>query len=305
MSARSGSRTRTAVVTIDFHVTSECSQECPYCWGPQQIATISTSRALRVIDRIRRFGVRRIVFTGGDPLQRADAGRLIRYAKRAGLEVALSTTGDKLTETFLARHGRDIDLISLPLDGSCEATNALTKKPGHFAAVMGALEMLGRHPHIDVKVCTPVTRKNLDDIPAIAALVDRWAGTVGNRVFYNVFQTFPRAMKAVEWDEWLISDRQFRRLGSRLRALRSRIKINLLSTHTLDRLYVMIFPDGSLVIPSGSTYASFGQFLQVKDLSAVLARSRFAAARHLRHSRSWQNLRHPSRARRPRSRASG
>ncbi len=23
------------VATIDFHVTSECSQECPYCWGPQ------------------------------------------------------------------------------------------------------------------------------------------------------------------------------------------------------------------------------------------------------------------------------
>ena len=26
---------RRAVATIDFHVTSECSQECAYCWGPQ------------------------------------------------------------------------------------------------------------------------------------------------------------------------------------------------------------------------------------------------------------------------------
>ncbi|MFC1660487.1 hypothetical protein ACFL3S_03325 [Gemmatimonadota bacterium] len=23
------------VVTIDSHAASECSQECPYCWGPE------------------------------------------------------------------------------------------------------------------------------------------------------------------------------------------------------------------------------------------------------------------------------
>jgi len=279
---------RPSVVTIDFHVTSECSQECPYCWGPLEIPALGTETARRIIDRISAFAVRRIVFTGGDPLQRADIGQLIRHAKRRGLEVALSTTGDKLTETFLRRYGRDIDLISLPLDGSCEAVNALTKKPGHFAAVMRALRRLSRHPHLDVKVCTPVTRKNLHDVPAIAVLVDRWARTVGNRVFYNIFQTFPRAMKPVTWDEWLVSDRQFRQLRRVVRAIRPRIRINFLSKRTLDRLYVMVFPDGSLVIPHGPAYASFGAFLQVKDLGAILARSRFDAVRHRRHASGWQ-----------------
>jgi len=276
------------VVTVDFHVTSACSQECPYCWGPQHIRRLSARTARRVIEQVRHFGIRRIVFTGGDPLERADIGPLLRHARRLGLEVALSTTGDRLTARFLRHYGQYIDLISLPLDGSCEEINALTKKPGHFGAVMHALQILGQYPHIDVKVCTPVTRKNLHDVPAIVRLVDHWAGGVRNRVFYNVFQTFPRAMKPVDWAAWLISDREFRSLRRRVRAIRPKVRVNFLSTRTLDRLYVMIFPNGSLVIPSGPGYATFGKFLGITDLEATLARSQFDAARHRRHARGWQ-----------------
>jgi len=278
---------RATVATIDFHVTSECSQECPYCWGPQQVPALGTRTALRIIDHVRYFGVRRIVFTGGDPLQRSDAARLIRHAKRRGLEVALSTTGDRLTPSFLRRCGSAIDLISLPLDGSCEEVSALTKKAGHFDAVMQSLELVSRCPHIDVKICTPVTTKNLHDVPSIAALVDRWARKISNRVFYNVFQTFPRAMKVVDWQEWVVSERQFRALRRRVRRAQTRVKINFLSRRTLDRLYVMIFPDGSLVIPSGPAYVAYGPFLEVTDLGAVLVRSKFDAPKHWRHARRW------------------
>ncbi len=288
---------RMQVATIDFHVTSECSQECPYCWGPQGIRPIRTTPARGIIDRVAEFGIRRIVFTGGDPLQQKDTGPLLHHAKGRGLEVALSTTGDRLTPGFLRRYGRDIDLISLPLDGSCEAVNALTKKPGHFGAVMRALELLGRHPHIDVKLCTPVTKANLHDVANIAALFDQWARRVHNRGFYNVFQTFPRAMKPVVWSDWLVSDRQFRAVKWEIQARRFAIRVNFFSRRTLDRLYVMIFPDGRLVVPSGPAYASFGKFLEIEDLDAALTRSTFAVAKHLRHSLAYSSTGAPIRLR--------
>jgi sulfatase maturation enzyme AslB (radical SAM superfamily) len=41
------------VVTIDFHVTSECNQECPYCWGPQGFEhPVDTDTAIRIINRV-------------------------------------------------------------------------------------------------------------------------------------------------------------------------------------------------------------------------------------------------------------
>jgi MoaA/NifB/PqqE/SkfB family radical SAM enzyme len=272
---------------MDFHVTSDCNQECPYCWGPQGFEhPVATRIALRIIDRIRQMGARRIVFTGGDPLKRKDIGRLLRHARGIGLEVALSTTGDELSAGFLRQHAAAIDLISLPLDGASEAVNSRTKKPGHFAAIQQALEWLRGFPEIDVKLCTPVTRHNLEDVPRIARMAEDYAQSTRARVFYNVFQAFPRSMDPPDWEDLLVSDEDFAALERRL-APGARIRINFLSRQTLDRLYAMVFPDGQLVVPKGPDYVSYGPFLEIEDLDAVLHSSEFDRAKHLRHSRGW------------------
>jgi MoaA/NifB/PqqE/SkfB family radical SAM enzyme len=279
------------VATFDFHVTSECSQECPYCWGPQGIAAVDTRTALRIIDKIAAGGSRRIVFTGGDPLQREDISELIRHAAERELEVAVSTTGDKLTREFLDGSGDCIDLISLPLDGSNEEVSQRTKKEGHFTAVMAALDLLEERPDIDVKVATPVTRHNISDVPNIARLLDDRATRLPGRLFYNVFQAFPRSMDPdVAWDGLVVSDAEFARLRDEVEATFHVYRINWLSHDTLDRLYVMIFPDGSLTVPSGSEFRNYGPFLDVVDLEETLARTDFDAPKHLRHSQGWTRL---------------
>jgi MoaA/NifB/PqqE/SkfB family radical SAM enzyme len=276
------------VATVDFHVTSECSQECAYCWGPQSIDAVDTATAEAIIDKIGATSARRIVFTGGDPMQRDDIGRLIRRAAGRGLEVALSTTGDQLSEAFLVEHGDEIDLVSLPLDGASEEVSLRTKKEGHFDAVMRALEMLAAHGRIDVKVATPVTRCNLDDVPNIVDLLDARAAAMGNRVFYNVFQAFPRSMDAeVAWEDLVVSAEEFDAVRAAVTASDHRITINWLTHETLDRLYVMIFPDGRLTVPVGPTFRFYGSFLEIEDLDAVLEQAEFDSAKHLRHAAGW------------------
>ena len=183
-----------------------------------------------------------------------------------------------------------IDLISLPLDGSNEKVNSRTKEEGHFAAVIRALDWLRENPQIDIKVCTPVTRHNLEDVPNILRLVGDYAQTTPARVFYNIFQAFPRAMGEVDWDELLVSDEQFAALERELSGQGS-VRVNFLDHTTLDRLYVMIFPDGSLTVPRGREFFSYGQFLEIQDLDAVLERARFDSAKHLQHSRGWSKNR--------------
>lgn len=275
------------VATIDFHITAKCSQACPYCWGPRRFRTpIDTETAQHIIRRIKDLGVQRIVFTGGDPLQRPDAPDLIRYAKETGLETALSTTGDFVTPEILGYLSPYLDLISLPLDGSTEEINSRTKHPGHYLAIMRSLNWLRSYPAIDVKVCTPVTRHNLADVPAIAQLVEEYSHTTSARVFYNVFQAFPRAMFSVKWEKLLVSDKEFSALKIQVGA-KTHIRINFLDHNTLDKLYVMVFPDGSMTVPRGGDYLNFGPFLSVKDFEQVLNASQFDSAKHLRHSRGW------------------
>jgi MoaA/NifB/PqqE/SkfB family radical SAM enzyme len=277
------------VATIDFHVTCECNQECPYCWGPQDIEAVDTKTALKIVSRIAAGPARRIVFTGGDPLKRSDIGLLIRAAKKGSLEVALSTTGDELIESFLAEHGPFIDLISLPLDGASEKISSRTKKEGHFVAVMAALDLLVGYAGIDVKVATPVTRHNLADVPNIVALLDRWAERLPNRMFYNVFQAYPRSMAAdVDWEALMVTDEEFRALRDQVSAQEHPYPINWLSHETLDKLYVMVFPDGTLTIPSGSEFGSYGDFLAIPDIDEFLRTTDFDAPKHRRHAEGWQ-----------------
>jgi MoaA/NifB/PqqE/SkfB family radical SAM enzyme len=279
------------VSTVDFHLTAACSQACPYCWGPRRFRNpVDTETARRIIARIKDLGVLRIVFTGGDPLLRQDAPILIRFAKEIGLETALSTTGDHLTPQLLDHLAPYLDLISLPLDGSTEEINSLTKHPGHYSAVMGALDSLRSYPNIDVKVCTPVTRYNLKDVPAIAKLVEAYSTTTQARVFYNVFQAFPRAMFSVKWEKLLVSEDEFASLKHQVE-IDKHVRINFLDHSTLDKLYVMVFPDGSMTIPKGSEYLAFGPFLEVRDFEEVFIVSQFDSDKHLRHSRGWRKSR--------------
>ena len=172
----------------------------------------------RIIARIKHLGVRRIVFTGGDPLPTSRRSGLDPVCERNGnSKPALSTTGDLLTpEEILKDLSPYLDLISLPLDGSTETKNSKTKHPGHYSAVMRSLDWLRAYPGIDVKVCTPVTRHNLSDIPAIAQLVDKYSNTTQARVFYNVFQAFPRAMFSVKWENLIVSDDEFSQLKNQV-----------------------------------------------------------------------------------------
>jgi len=276
------------VETIDFHITAECSQACPYCWGPRRFRKVVDSGTARhVLEHIHALGVGRVVFTGGDPLQRPDALELIRHAKGLGLETALSTTGDRLSPAILSAAAPYLDLISLPLDGSTGWINARTKHAEHFSAIMQALDWLRELPQVDVKVCTPVIRHNLTDIPAIARLVEEYSRTTQARVFYNVFQAFPRAMFTVAWERLLVTDEEFALLKDRIGS-GVNIRTSFLDHDTLDRLYVLVFPDGTMVIPKGADYLNFGPFLEVNDLKSALEASQFDSEKHLRHSRAWR-----------------
>jgi len=277
--------------TIDFHVTCECSQECPYCWGPKDVENpVSNHTARLIIRKIKEIGARRIVFTGGDPLKRKDTGSLIRYAKEIGLEVALSTTGDKLSWTFLKRYAQFIDLISLPLDGSTEGINSKTKKPGHLTAILKSLKLLKKYPDIDIKICTPVTNFNIKDITNILTLAENYKQETKAKVFYNIFQTFPRSLSEVNWEEFVVSGRDFASLKRKLSG-RKRIKVNFLSHTTLNKLYMMVFPNGNLVIPAGEDFTSFGSFIKIADVDEAIKSSKFDSAKHLKHSRRYTSRR--------------
>jgi radical SAM protein len=135
---------------------------------------LTTGEGVRLIDDIRGFGRPLFVLTGGDPLKRSDVFDLIRAGRRAGLVTNLSPSGTpRLTHGALLR-ARQCGLkgVSISLDGSCERIHDRFRGvPGSFDwSLQGAASSIALGLRLQIN--TTLTRHNLEDLPAIADLVD-------------------------------------------------------------------------------------------------------------------------------------
>jgi hypothetical protein len=97
----------------------------------------------------------------------------------------------------------------------------------------------------------------------------------------------------VDWPALLVTDLEFNRLRHNVEGKTRRLKVNWLDHATLDRLYVMIMPDGSLTIPSGPAYPDYGRFVEVTDLTRILDQAKFDSAKHNLHAQAWSGKARP------------
>ncbi len=168
--------------TIDYlrvSVTDRCNFRCIYCM-PEEGAPIapgadllSAEELIRIISVASRLGMRKIRFTGGEPLVRKDLVQIIQCtAKLSGIEeISLTTNGfllkpivDKLTNAGLNR-------INISLDTLKHDRFVSIARRGSLAEVLDGIEAslaAGLHP---VKLnCVVMRGWNEDEILDFAQL---------------------------------------------------------------------------------------------------------------------------------------
>src|SRR5258708_6821206 len=117
--------------TLRVSVTDRCDLRCRYCMPAQgaQFAPrpdlCSTSELLRALDAFLALGIRRLKFTGGEPLLRMDLEEVIEsVAGRA--ELGLTTNGTLLAGRAEGLWRSGLRRLTVHMD---------TLHPGHFAEV--------------------------------------------------------------------------------------------------------------------------------------------------------------------------
>jgi radical SAM protein with 4Fe4S-binding SPASM domain len=179
-------------LVVIWEVTRACDLACVHCRASavpkRDPLELSTDEGRRLIRELRGFGHPVFVLTGGDPLLRPDLETLVAAAAEARFPVGLSPAGTPLLSHARLRRLRDVGLgsVSISLDGSCARMHdAFRRVSGSFETSLqgaGAAIALGMRLQIN----TTVTRHNLADLPAIAALV---AGLEARR--WTVFLLVP------------------------------------------------------------------------------------------------------------------
>jgi radical SAM protein len=166
---------------VYWETTLSCGLACRHCRADAILQRapdeLTTEEGFRLLDAITGFGhpYPHLVFTGGDPLRRADLETLVEAATARGIGASLApaATPELTRERLRALKAAGIQTMSLSLDGStAERHDAFRGVPGTFEATLRAAEWT-HEIGLPLQVNTLVTDETLADLPAIYDLMGR------------------------------------------------------------------------------------------------------------------------------------
>ena len=107
---------------VVWNINRRCNMICPHCYSSARLNPdfdgISVSEAFTVIKKLNDYGVKVIIFSGGEPLLRDDHMALIRRAVEMGMTCHLSSNGSLITkEKAEELKSAGITYIGVSIDG--------------------------------------------------------------------------------------------------------------------------------------------------------------------------------------------
>ena len=158
-----------------YEVTMACDLVCKHCRASAQEDPhpdeLTTEQSKALIDQVATFPRRpMMVFTGGDPLKRADLFELIGHAVAKGVQVALTPSATPLAtpEAFERARAAGVRRLGISLDGADAKTHdAFRGWEGSFQRTLGMLDA-ARRLKMAVQINTSITRRNVDQVDAMA-----------------------------------------------------------------------------------------------------------------------------------------
>ena len=178
---------------VFWEATRACLLACRHCRASAihdpLPGELTHDEAGRLLEAVAEFGKPSpiLIVTGGDPLMRGDLFALADRAQQLGLPfaVAPSVTPLLTPETATTLRSLGAKAVSISLDGATPAMHdGIRGVEGHFEETLAALRRL-RACGFTVQVNTCVMRENVEELPAIAAIVKE-AGAAIWEVFFLV-----------------------------------------------------------------------------------------------------------------------
>lgn len=205
---------------LRFSVTDRCDMRCIYCMPPGGEEEHSLRKEVLSFEEVGRIvrvfaagGIRRVRFTGGEPLVRKDIVRLVELVERTTdvESLVMTTNASRLAE--LARPLREAGLsgVNVSLDSLDPERFARLTRGGDLGRVLAGIHA-ARDVGLEVKINTVLLRGETDD--EAGALVD-WAWAHG--LTPRFIELMPLGEGALLGDEYRVTAEEvIARLGDRV-----------------------------------------------------------------------------------------
>lgn len=230
---------------VTFRITSLCSQNCRYCYGPQNIPALEFEKLKKIFELFAQKNVKGVVLTGGEPLIRDDIKKIFKELKRYEFKIFLDTNGDFFFKykNFINRF---VDVLGLPLDSALKFKSYRGENNfNNILKILKYYKSLKEKPKL--KIGTVVTKENIEELPKIADLlkaypIDTW----------KIYQFIPIGQVAIQNKKDLLVETQlFLKEANKIRHEYSQFfEIIISPREERSDAYFLINPDGTIIMPS-------------------------------------------------------
>lgn len=195
-----------------FEMTMDCNERCLHCGsrcGDVRSEEMPKEVYFDFLDKIKRDFPKlpMLCITGGEPLLRPELFEIMTYASSLGFKWGMTSNGTLITKE-VAKKLKDagMNTISISIDGLEETHDAFRRTKGGFRKAVEGVRNLLEQDFNAVQVTTVVTKKNIDQLDDLFALmeeldVDSW----------RVINLEPIG-RALELDGYILDSEGYRRM---------------------------------------------------------------------------------------------
>lgn len=162
---------------LEVTLSYDCDVDCVFC-SHAQIMKAFSKRPIAfkeiqiLLARKRREDFSHVSFVGGEPSLHSDFARILAVSKRLGYRTRVVSNGAGFSMDY------DVPSVLTYLDelclsihgGTSEAHDKITRSPGSFERIMGALHRIDSSPApVQLMVNMVATKLNVESLTALAA----------------------------------------------------------------------------------------------------------------------------------------
>lgn len=130
---------------VVWNSTRRCNLNCVHCYSRSENKLypneLTTSEAKAFVEDLSDFGVKVLLFSGGEPLLRLDLLEVASYASHLGLRPVLSTNGTLITpEKAEQLKDAGFAYVGVSLDGIGEINNRFRGRPDAFELAVAGIK---------------------------------------------------------------------------------------------------------------------------------------------------------------------
>jgi MoaA/NifB/PqqE/SkfB family radical SAM enzyme len=238
--------------TVDWKLTGVCNLRCLHCYGPpKKQRSLPLGQLLEVVERLSILGIRRLVFTGGEPLLVDGIETVLAHVAERNIAIALSTN----TSCFWKRKKsieRYVQSLNIPLDGHTPEIHARSRmETGSFYTCLEILRYYQQHPHKKpplLRIGTVFSRANAGTFLQLGSLLESFSSVISTWKIYELmdYEFQHDIRKQLLHARADFESEMIRLLTSS--AFSSKIMVS--GAESRDRAFFMLNPAAQLVLPT-------------------------------------------------------